>query len=103
MGADIIILGAGTAGCVLANGLSANPSLSILVLEAGEDCSDDRRMYIPALARDLLEKPDFDWGFQSEPEPGLLPLPFRPEDENGAADSAPGDGVYSGGNLVAEA
>jgi len=103
MEADIIILGAGTAGCALANRLSADPSISVLVLEAGEDRSDDARMYTPALAREMLDNPDFDWGFQSEPEPGLLPLPVQHEEDHGAADSAPGDGVYAGGNLVAEA
>ena len=40
---DILIVGAGTAGCVLANRLSADPAISVAVLEAGGDRSQDAR------------------------------------------------------------
>jgi choline dehydrogenase-like flavoprotein len=72
--ADIVIIGAGTAGCVLANRLSADPSLSVVVLEAGEDHSKDARVYTPARARELHGDKQLDWAFESEPEAGLYHL-----------------------------
>ncbi|KAF2723573.1 GMC oxidoreductase [Polychaeton citri CBS 116435] len=69
---DIIIIGGGTSGCVLANRLSAaHPEFHILVLEAGEDRRTDERVYTPGLAETLRGDEKFDWKFESIPQPGL--------------------------------
>ncbi|KAI7554816.1 GMC oxidoreductase [Hortaea werneckii] len=65
---DLIIVGAGTAGCVVANRLSEDPNLSILVLEAGEDHSNDEEIYAPGLAGSALGDSHFDWQYASQPE-----------------------------------
>lgn len=68
---DLIIVGGGTSGCVLANRLSEDPDVTVLVLEAGEDRSDDGRVYTPGLAGSVLNNPQFDWQYVAEPAPGL--------------------------------
>ncbi|MFZ9478354.1 MAG: GMC family oxidoreductase [Steroidobacteraceae bacterium] len=74
---DYIIVGSGTAGCVLAHRLSANPQVRVLVLEAGTWPSD------PAIdspqAWPSLQGGAFDWNYRTVPQPGLdgrvLPCP----------------------------
>ena len=65
---DLIIVGAGTAGCVIANRLSEDPNLSILVLEAGEDHNNAEQIYAPGLAGSALGDSHFDWQYASQPE-----------------------------------
>ncbi len=67
---DYIVVGAGSAGCVLANRLSQDPAVTVLLLEAG---GSDRRwdVKIPLAVSKLWPNPELTWGFLSEPEPEL--------------------------------
>jgi choline dehydrogenase-like flavoprotein len=67
---DTIIVGAGSAGCVLANRLSADPSRRVLLLEAG---GRDNWIWfhIPVGYLFAIGNPRSDWMYRTEPEPGL--------------------------------
>ncbi len=67
---DYVIVGAGTAGCVLANRLSADPKTSVLLLEAGGKDSW-LWIHIPIGYLYTQNNPRTDWCFKTEPEPGL--------------------------------
>jgi choline dehydrogenase len=68
--ADYVVVGGGTAGCVLANRLSADAACQVCVLEAGpEDASPWIR--IPAGVARLFAHPRLVWPYQTEPEPQL--------------------------------
>ena len=67
--ADYVIVGAGSAGCILANRLSADGA-SVLLLEAGP--SDWHPMiHVPAGMMKLLNNPAVNWNFMTEPDPGM--------------------------------
>ena len=67
---DFIVVGAGTAGCIVANRLSADPAKRVLVLEAGG--SDNWIWFhIPVGYLFAIGNPRSDWMFRTEPEPGL--------------------------------
>ena len=67
---DYVVVGAGSAGCVLANRLSEDPDVSVLLLEAGPA---DRSIFIhmPAAFSYPLANDKFNWYYHSEPEPYL--------------------------------
>src|SRR5579872_89570 len=68
---DYIIIGAGSAGCVLANRLSADPKCRVLLLEAGPK-DNSLMVRMPAGVGALISaKGDYNWGFWTEPEPNL--------------------------------
>jgi len=67
---DYIIVGAGSAGCVLANRLSANRRNSVLLLEAGPR-DDYLWIHIPIGYGKTMFHPVYNWGFYTEPDPGM--------------------------------
>jgi choline dehydrogenase len=67
---DIIVVGAGSAGCVLANRLTADGRTRVLLLEAGPRDTDPW-IHIPLGYGKLFKKPSVNWSYQSEPEPEL--------------------------------
>jgi choline dehydrogenase-like flavoprotein len=71
-GVDVVVVGGGAAGCVVAARLAESGSRSVLLLEAGPD----RRTQIPAALRDgwTIERESFEWGYVSAGEP---PKPVR--------------------------
>ena len=75
---DFIILGAGSAGCVMANRLSEDGKYSVLVLEAGP-MDHKLLVHIPAGVYNVYKDPSINWNYFSEPEPDcdnrLIDLP----------------------------
>ena len=67
---DYIIIGAGSAGCVIANRLSANPSVLVALIEAG---GEDRYpwIHIPVGYFKTMGNPKTDWCYHTQPDPGL--------------------------------
>lgn len=67
---DYVIIGAGSAGCVLANRLSADPSVRVALVEAGGR-DNWHWIHIPAGTRNVVGNPRTDWCFETEVEPML--------------------------------
>jgi len=67
---DYVVVGAGTAGCVLANRLSADPDVSVLLIEAGGK-DDWIWIHIPVGYLFCIGNPRTDWCYRTEAEPGL--------------------------------
>jgi choline dehydrogenase len=75
---DYIIIGAGSAGCVLANRLSENPNNTVLLLEAG-DKDTNLWIHVPVGFTKTLNNPEVNWCFETEPEDNVsgrrIPIP----------------------------
>ncbi|EFX05262.1 glucose-methanol-choline oxidoreductase [Grosmannia clavigera kw1407] len=68
---DYIIAGGGTAGVVVAARLSEDPSIKVLLIEAGADHSKDPLVLTPGLVAGVYGKKEYDWNFSSVPQPTL--------------------------------
>ena len=77
---DYIILGAGSAGCVLANELSQDASNKVLIIEAGP-MDNKLLIHMPAGVYSVYKDPSINWNYDSEAEPELdnrqITLPRR--------------------------
>ncbi|MDP1570073.1 MAG: FAD-dependent oxidoreductase [Vicinamibacterales bacterium] len=75
---DLIVVGAGSAGCVVAYRLSADPSVRVLLIEAGGPSAGDPAIETPGRWVSLMGSA-WDWGYETEPEPALngrrIPIP----------------------------
>ena len=67
---DYIILGAGSAGCVLAGRLSENPNHKVCLIEAGSK-DKDVRIHVPALFAYMGPTSKMNWAFETEPQKGF--------------------------------
>jgi choline dehydrogenase-like flavoprotein len=68
---DVVIVGSGPAGLVLAKRLSENVSKRILVIEAGLDRRGDPRIDTPGMLFACWSSPELDWGLSTVPQVGI--------------------------------
>ena len=67
---DYLVIGGGTAGCILAARLSEDPAVTVTLLEAGPE-DRDPWIHIPAGYARMFKSGKYDWKFATEPEPEL--------------------------------
>ncbi|MES2606788.1 MAG: GMC family oxidoreductase N-terminal domain-containing protein, partial [Pseudomonadota bacterium] len=67
---DYVIIGAGTAGCVLANRLSTDPTVSVALIEAGPP-DNTPLVHIPSFVGTLMFHKTYGWGYKTIPQPQL--------------------------------
>ncbi|KAG6887727.1 hypothetical protein C0992_010947 [Termitomyces sp. T32_za158] len=75
---DFVIIGGGTAGNVIANRLTENDKVNVLVLEAGPSNDGVIASQIPFFAPQLTQPSPYDWNYTTTPQPGLggRPIPY---------------------------
>jgi choline dehydrogenase-like flavoprotein len=65
---DYLVLGGGTAGCVIAGRLAENPNISVGVIEAGKYRKNDPIVDTPTALGAMFENPEYDWCFYTAPQ-----------------------------------
>lgn len=97
-GWDYIVVGAGSAGCVVASRLSENPQVRVLLLEAGAS-ADSFWVRTPAGMAKLFQSRRHNWGFSTEPVPALGDRSiYWPRGKGLGGSSAINGMVYTRGN-----
>ena len=71
------IVGGGTAGLTIASRLTEDPTISVIVLEAGNDRSNDVNVLTPGLFVGMYGNPEYDWNYNTVPQVHLFPPTTR--------------------------